>query len=1126
MSRTPAPRSTRFLGRLALGCAAGFILATSPPWSVPERAPKWAVQAAPVSQPTVGYRLADTWSPVWAGPAMQRAPWPAGHSVGGVASQGGRVYATDREVSAVRVFQDGREIAVWDGRQGAANGLGEPAALAALPDGRFAVADVGGDRVLLLNHEGVTQTQWRIDGPRGMTVYDTGAGPRIGVISGPAREIIGLDPDGGIERRISLSRLGRPDSLAWGGLMGLGGATFYVGDALPFTAGVYQVNDLGSSRFDLTDVGALAAPPLGGASFQPIENLLVHLDGEGLVSMAQIDSVRKGTASALALGSVVDLAIDNDSFVHVAVKGVGVMNIGRLDALEHDLRSQRTGPAGPQAVDVGAELVLVGGHARVHGWHVRGTWAWEAPLARETVDVASAGEATYVLDGDGVVHRFERGTRVGSSRRMRDSEHHVVALSAAGRRVAVLDLRAQEVRMLDSSLRPTAILDLAPDGSFRGAVDVALAERHVFIARAGAGVVEVRDMDGRPVAEIAIPSGANRVAAGPEGDAYTLSSAGWVVRARPDGTVVAAWPVGSPAEVPVDLGVDDAGRVFVADGGGAVRVYEAHPDAAPAIAPSAAAHCSVLPNKGALPSAIVLGEEVEVSLTLDGSCPREERRSDVVLAIDRSGSMRGAKLAAAREAALSFTARTDPLLARIAVVAFAGRAERLLDLTSERVRIIDALLGLDIEGWTDIVGGLSAARDALVDGQIRPGTSRVILFLTDGRHWDPARGEIVDPPGLLAIADQLRAEGIIVYAVGLGDDTNATMLRTLATDEAHYLRSPTPVELRSVYREIARRIEAVELMRTVSVRDSLPADMAWVAGSGRPAEPHYDAATHSLSWTFQNVPEPGLHLRYRLRPTALGDRPISVETVSEFVDGFGNAGRVVHPVPYVAVRAPSPTPRPEPHRIWLPVAVRDTCPALRMHVVLLVDTSSSMAGPAAAGPDAQDKLSAARRAVLRFAGAMESGRDDLSVLRFDGETELVARGPDRRELAAALDRLGPRPGTRMDRALAAAESELRTVGAWRSETTRAVVVLLTDGVPQAGTADATTELGARLRSAEVTLHAVAFGPDPDPVWLEAVVGAGHVSRAVDGGQLVDLYDHLARSLRPCPQPWAADAPRE
>jgi Ca-activated chloride channel family protein len=141
---------------------------------------------------------------------------------------------------------------------------------------------------------------------------------------------------------------------------------------------------------------------------------------------------------------------------------------------------------------------------------------------------------------------------------------------------------------------------------------------------------------------------------------------------------------------------------------------------------------------------------------------------DVVLAVDVSRSMGaedavpdrlGAAVAAARSLVAALGNREGE---RAAVVAFAGRGVLRCPLTANLGAVTDRLLSLrpgDVRpGGTDLGAGLDAALDAF-DDQDRDGGRTVVLF-SDGedhaRRWRYA-------------AERLRARGIVVHTVALGD---------------------------------------------------------------------------------------------------------------------------------------------------------------------------------------------------------------------------------------------------------------------------------------------------------------------------------------------------------------------
>jgi Mg-chelatase subunit ChlD len=184
---------------------------------------------------------------------------------------------------------------------------------------------------------------------------------------------------------------------------------------------------------------------------------------------------------------------------------------------------------------------------------------------------------------------------------------------------------------------------------------------------------------------------------------------------------------------------------------------------------------------------------------------------------------------------------------------------------------------------------------------------------------------------------------------------------------------------------------------------------------------------------------------------------------------------------------------------------RDTPRGRYADVVLVLDASASMAGP---------KLAAARSAALGFAASLALPEDRLAVVRFDEQAriELDLSG-DEAAIAAALDRITPRQGTRIDRGLAAAVEVLEEAKRTASSNDP-YVLLLTDGRQSTGLGSSRVA-AARLRDAGVTVHAIGIGAGHDAEHLAALAGdPSRYHAAIDGGALHAILLGL-QGLRSC-----------
>ncbi len=180
------------------------------------------------------------------------------------------------------------------------------------------------------------------------------------------------------------------------------------------------------------------------------------------------------------------------------------------------------------------------------------------------------------------------------------------------------------------------------------------------------------------------------------------------------------------------------------------------------------------------------------------ACMPTRRSLEVSLVVDTSSSMgesaadgKGTKLAAAKEAALSFTDYLTLAIDRVAVIGFDGTARRALGYSGDRAAIRSAIAGLTSHEGTRIDLGLVEARRVLAR-DAREGAPRIVVLLSDGRHAG-------DESDVLAAATRLKTLNATVYTIGLGDGADAELLQTVATSPDRYFASPSTDELLSIY---------------------------------------------------------------------------------------------------------------------------------------------------------------------------------------------------------------------------------------------------------------------------------------------------------------------------------------
>jgi Ca-activated chloride channel family protein len=210
-------------------------------------------------------------------------------------------------------------------------------------------------------------------------------------------------------------------------------------------------------------------------------------------------------------------------------------------------------------------------------------------------------------------------------------------------------------------------------------------------------------------------------------------------------------------------------------------------------------------------------------LELKARRPKEKHRVpvNVALVIDRSGSMRGQKLDDAKRAAREFVQRMTEV-DRLALVHYGTNVTTFPSaLVTEEARalMLSFVDGIEDDGSTNISGGLEAAAQELRPAVSQFRVSRAIL-LSDGQ---PTAGRVREEE-LTALARQLRAEGIAVSALGVGDDFNENLMQGIAEQGGGFSGFLNSSQLAEVFtRELEQATGTVA--RAVELRLELPSQV-------------------------------------------------------------------------------------------------------------------------------------------------------------------------------------------------------------------------------------------------------------------------------------------------------------
>jgi len=197
------------------------------------------------------------------------------------------------------------------------------------------------------------------------------------------------------------------------------------------------------------------------------------------------------------------------------------------------------------------------------------------------------------------------------------------------------------------------------------------------------------------------------------------------------------------------------------------------------------------------PSPTPMHVVVHLPIALRESPVARTRRTDVVLVIDASQSMAGAKLDAAKAAADRFLDLLPVPENRIGLIAFNEAIVDALPPTEDTDAIRRRINSVTSGPGTRIDLALAAAARLLTAARAASDREPVVVLLTDGRQSE-------NPAAAVAAATQLRGEGIEIWAIGLGGDVDAASLAAMAGDQGRVRLAPQPTDLAEIYAVIAR----------------------------------------------------------------------------------------------------------------------------------------------------------------------------------------------------------------------------------------------------------------------------------------------------------------------------------
>ena len=318
--------------------------------------------------------------------------------------------------------------------------------------------------------------------------------------------------------------------------------------------------------------------------------------------------------------------------------------------------------------------------------------------------------------------------------------------------------------------------------------------------------------------------------------------------------------------------------------------------------------CISIAKRTVDPTTMLLGETVDVTMTVTALCAGLSSPLHIVLVVDGSAAMAGDLGRDVRDTAEDLVDRLDlrdSPATRVAVVSFDDRTRVRCPLSNDAVRVTRCIDRVAASGAARLELGLAEARRILRPARSAFPPPYVIREHVVVYAARPAGGCARS----LREAERLKADGVQIETVCAGEDCDAPCLQSLATSLRRHFAWRDRAELRHVFVTIRHQIRSI-LIERLSISDQLSDALVLLTDTVRPAAWQADAATGRVGWTLSDIPRDGVTVTYRARTVRPGNHPVSLGTTGRFTDSLGQFGTFGYEPSYILVLGFDPVTAP------------------------------------------------------------------------------------------------------------------------------------------------------------------------------------------------------------------------
>jgi hypothetical protein len=311
-----------------------------------------------------------------------------------------------------------------------------------------------------------------------------------------------------------------------------------------------------------------------------------------------------------------------------------------------------------------------------------------------------------------------------------------------------------------------------------------------------------------------------------------------------------------------------------------------------------ASGCDLSVDKVARPQTVTLGSDVMITLTVAPRCSAVPLPLHIVLVLD--GSAMDASLSDdmkqhATDIVDALDLNENPMI-KVGIVEYNESADTRCQLTNDQSRAKTCIGRVSNTGASQLELGIDEAISVLARGRSDVDDPREVMVL-----FQQGANSSGCPP-VTQRSNQVKSQGVLVIGQCVGPDCDTTCLRQASSSPRYFFEWDSKANLLGLF---GRLINDMALPVTLTVTDTLPANMALVAGSpsGSPV-----VTDGRIVWTYPRAPiEPAYTMTLHVTPLETGTHPTNVEAEAHLTMG-ASEWRVSFPVPSVhVVGAQTPT---------------------------------------------------------------------------------------------------------------------------------------------------------------------------------------------------------------------------